>query len=209
MRQICAARLHRILGQDIDLVVDIFRGAGCNSWKIIMKLKILGPLLAVTLAVSACDMALSADRLWKPESATDTSAGEVDPASGGGTDFKQRVADLEIIRVALEAYRDDNGGYPDTGDMWASLGHRKASNWLPELAPNYLKTVPQDPSGSWDPGAAQYLYKSNGLGYKLVSHKSGDCTEVTAETSAQRDPKRSNAGSCWAYGFWTPDYAEK
>lgn len=174
-----------------------------------MKAPLLIISLALTLAVSACDQLLPGSTSEERAVPTEISPEVVEPTPVAMTPFEQRVADLVTIRDALEAYKNDNGGYPDTRDAWASVGHRKTNNWLPDLVPNYLETLPQDPGRSWDSTEAQYLYKSDGVGYKLVSHKSGDCNEVTPETPAQWDPKRSHEKGCWAYGFWTPEYVDK
>ena len=125
------------------------------------------------------------------------------------TEFEQRVADLLVIKSALEAYHADNGSYPDTQEAWASVAHRKANNWLPELVPTYLPVVPQDPGKSWNSEDAQYLYKSNGAGFKLIAHKSGDCDQLTDTSGVTKDPQRSNVQKCWAYGAWTPDFTDK
>jgi hypothetical protein len=125
------------------------------------------------------------------------------------TPFQQRVADLETIRAALEAYHADTGGYPNTNGKWNSVSHQNSLNWLPELVPNYLNSVPTDPFGSWKFENPQYMYTSDGIDYKLIAHRSGDCDQLTNDLSPSRDPVRATAEACWGFGFWTAGFAEK
>lgn len=123
--------------------------------------------------------------------------------------FRQRVADLQTIKVALEAYHKDNGFYPDTEDEWISIVQTQSQDWLPDLVPDYLEEVPRDPASSWDFEDPQYCYRSNGAGYKLIARKPGDANLITSDLPIKRDPKRTTGRSAWAYGFWTADYSEK
>tara|TARA_R110001606_G_scaffold102807_5_gene225418 strand:+ start:15670 stop:16821 length:1152 start_codon:yes stop_codon:yes gene_type:complete len=123
--------------------------------------------------------------------------------------FKKRVDDLNTIQAALEYYRRDNGAYPSTEDAWTSVVQQRSPNWLPDLVPDYLPVVPRDPKSTWDFDDPQYCYMSNGTGYKLIARRTGDHKHITPDMPIQRDPKRTNEKACWAYGVWTPDYAEK
>lgn len=123
--------------------------------------------------------------------------------------FRQRVSDLQTINAALEAYFRDNGCYPSTDDNWISVVQQQSEEWLPDLVPDYLETVPRDPASSWDFDDPQYCYRSNGSGYKLIARKPGDADRVTPELAIKPDPKRMVGRTAWAYGFWTSDYAEK
>ena len=117
----------------------------------------------------------------------------------------QRVADLTIIIHALEAYKKDHRSYPvsdKSGRQWSgvyngTLGN--AEDWIGGLVPEYLVVLPRDPRGSDSP-YPQYLYKSNGAHYKLISRNPTDCAEVKALYPNLIDPKRG----CRAYGYWTP-----
>lgn len=57
----------------------------------------------------------------------------------------RRKADLAEIRQALETYRAENGTYPSL------------ATWTSDLAPNYITTIPTDPTGtsySYAPGSS-------------------------------------------------------
>ena len=123
--------------------------------------------------------------------------------------FRQRVSDLQKINGALEAYFQDNGCYPSTDDNWVSVVQQQSEEWLPDLVPDYLESIPRDPASSWDFDDPQYCYRSNGSGYKLIARKSGDADRLTAELQVRKDPKRSTGRAVWAYGFWTMDYTNK
>ncbi|HET8575276.1 MAG TPA: type II secretion system protein [Candidatus Paceibacterota bacterium] len=67
----------------------------------------------------------------------------------------RRLSDVGQIRIALEGYNDDHGGYPTS---------------LSVLSPDYMTSVPVDPSTQ-----ASYLYKSASssaycLGTNLENH---------------------------------------
>jgi len=57
----------------------------------------------------------------------------------------QRKADLNNIKIALEAYHADNGQYPPSGQSEASHNSSAGANWIPGLSPDYMKDLPKDP----------------------------------------------------------------
>jgi hypothetical protein len=57
--------------------------------------------------------------------------------------------------------------------------------------------LPRDPRLSTDP-LFQYLYRSDGTDYKLISH--GTCEPFNVSHRWMIDPKRN----CFAIGIWTP-----
>ncbi|GHA85404.1 hypothetical protein GCM10009069_05690 [Algimonas arctica] len=126
--------------------------------------------------------------------------------------FNQRKMDLKKINDALQAYHADNGSYPVTqADGWASVSptpRAKNSEWLPSLVPSYLAAVPTDPETKLATKSSIYLYKSNGTGYKLIVNQAPDCNLLTATDMAKADPKRMGGGRCWAWGYFTADYAQ-
>ena len=106
----------------------------------------------------------------------------------------RRKSDLEQIRAALEVYRSVNGSYPSTTSAWHGLcttynsgySDTGASGYIPNLAPTYIAKLPHDPreSQSFSPcnnsANSCYLYKSDGVGYKLLAH----CTPEQPITSS-------------------------
>lgn len=131
----------------------------------------------------------------------------VDPAAL----FEQRKTDLAELNAALEQHYNITGTYPETnGGNWASVFHSQSAPttaWIPGLVPNYIAETPVDPDSTVDPKSPQYLYKSNGVGFKLIAHLTGDCAMLSDLDAAKADPKRSNGGACWGWGYFTPDYA--
>jgi hypothetical protein len=120
----------------------------------------------------------------------------------------QRIADLQAIAKAAEAYKARHGSYPNSGGAYAaykmSWGLSKGEDWLPELVPEFLAKAPRDPSLSEDPDGPQYLYASDGSYFKVIAHATGDCDTATGSPRVMRDPIRTRAdGTCWAYGLWS------
>jgi hypothetical protein len=114
---------------------------------------------------------------------------------------KRRIADLGRLREALERYRADHGGYPESAlfDGKQSDFGLSRPDWIQGLAPGYLARLPADPR--WD-GAPyhQYLYCSDGVDYKLLSHLPEDIDIVAGIRPDMIDPNNT----CSAYGYWTP-----
>ena len=99
----------------------------------------------------------------------------------------KRKADLRQIQKALELYNDDNQTYPSTGGVWFGTcaggvgatisGITGAGGYVPSLAPAYIPVLPTEPKPSVKqpniPCAAVandcYIYKSDGLTYKIAS----------------------------------------
>ena len=111
-----------------------------------------------------------------------------------------RLADLGILRRALESYRADHGAYPVSqgfAGLYSSFG-ASGPDWIKGLVPGYLAQLPRDPRLNDDP-ANQYLYASDGKDFKLLAHHPEDCPDVRQERPELVDPVRG----CFAYGFWT------
>lgn len=120
----------------------------------------------------------------------------------------QRVIDLTTIIYALEAYKRDHRSYPlsvGSGRQWSGVNNGvvgNAEDWIGGLVPRYLHVLPRDPRGS-DSSYPQYIYKSNGAHYKLISRNPSDCEKVKVLYPYLIDRKRG----CRAYGYWTPKAA--
>lgn len=77
----------------------------------------------------------------------------------------RRLADTKQIQTALELYYSDNTAYVTT----ASGGTTVTSALGTVLAPNYIQTVPKDPSRA-DTSSTGYLYCStDGQSYALLA----------------------------------------
>ena len=110
----------------------------------------------------------------------------------------ERKTDLKDLQVALEAFRAENGLYPDTctgsvtscligSTRWyGGVGCNSSWNprvaWIPGLTPNFIETLPLDPrqlqanlqrtAGNCDdyPKNNCYIYRSTGTDYKILAH---------------------------------------
>lgn len=78
----------------------------------------------------------------------------------------RRKADLEQIRGALETFRSENGIYPST------------ATGLSSLSPDYITTLPEDPSNP----ATPYLYTDTSSG-DSISYEL--CATLESETGAE------------------------
>ncbi|MDF3162404.1 sulfatase-like hydrolase/transferase [Pseudomonas proteolytica] len=118
------------------------------------------------------------------------------------TQYLQRKRDLEEIRTALEKYREAKGSYPPSQafDGLYSIWGSAAQNWIPGLVPTFLSTLPRDPQLSKE-ATPQYIYRSNGAAYKLISHGANASCKIALRDAPQLvDPRRN----CFGFGFWSP-----
>lgn len=116
------------------------------------------------------------------------------------SNYIKRLEDLNKLKTALEKYYSDNGEYPLSqgfDGIYSKWGY-SGNDWIKGLSPKYINKLPIDPRNTNDPNL-QYLYKSNGKDYKLISHSPEDCKGVEKLNNILIDPLRK----CWAYGFWT------
>ncbi len=91
----------------------------------------------------------------------------------------KRKADMKQLQLALEMYYNDNNVYPSSGGSWWGVssngGNRTTSGvnaYIPGLTPTYISVLPTDPKDV-NTGWSGYLYRSNGVDYKLLSHNIG------------------------------------
>ena len=108
--------------------------------------------------------------------------------------------DLNLIRSALERYFEDHGAYPvsENYDGLHTKWGQSREDWIQGLIPCYLTELPRDPRLNSDPDT-QYLYKSDGKDYKLLSHLPPDFNLISKFYPALIDPKRPEH----AFGYWT------
>lgn len=116
------------------------------------------------------------------------------------SNYIKRLEDLNKLKIALENYYKDNGKYPISqgfDGIYTKWGY-SGNDWIKGLSPKYINELPIDPRNTKDANL-QYLYKSNGKDYKLISHSPEDCKSVEKINKDFIDPSRK----CWAYGLWT------
>ncbi|MBI2053977.1 MAG: prepilin-type N-terminal cleavage/methylation domain-containing protein [Candidatus Staskawiczbacteria bacterium] len=93
----------------------------------------------------------------------------------------RRKSEMRGLQKALAMYYGDNGSFPSTGMGWYSsepgdFFSDNGGNYIPGITPTYLSALPRDPQGgtskipSCGSNKAAYLYISDGINYKLLSH---------------------------------------
>lgn len=117
----------------------------------------------------------------------------------------QRKNDLKQMEAALQAYYGDNGSYPVVGCWYSSepgnLVPYNSGDYIPGLAPKYIKKLPRDPAGgqgnpSLHPACGgggwkkAYIYCSTGQEYTLLSHCSIEIPNSWTSSSGIFDPNR-------------------
>ena len=117
---------------------------------------------------------------------------------------RKRVQDLVTINDALKACFSRNGAYPKADGLAGA--NERGAGWIPGLSPEFLARLPLDPLHSAD---TQYVYASDGAGYKLLAQGvslvgGGNVTVLGIRIDPTRNPTQQNA----AFGFWTPAFAE-
>lgn len=116
--------------------------------------------------------------------------------------FKQQIiTDIVALETALEKYFASHKEYPKSSGGFdaisAAFGESK-EDWIPGLAPSYIKALPRDPRHSKNP-REQYMYKSNGYDYKLIAHNPLGMDEAAKAHPELVDPARPS----WAIGAWS------
>jgi hypothetical protein len=111
-----------------------------------------------------------------------------------------RVSDLRNIQNALSKYHRQYGSYPKSNGYQGKVSCWGASKtvWIDNLVPNFIEKLPVDPRNDQN-CYNQYLYQSDGVGYKLIAHHPEDLAEVVLSNPQFFDPARP----FWAYGVWS------
>ena len=112
------------------------------------------------------------------------------------------IRNLQSIRAALEKYHQRHSSYPNTNLIWQGVEccfGRSTPDWVPGLVPQFIPYLPQV-QGERDCNR-QYVYKSDGVSYKLIRHQPRNCELIKGLAPELIDPARD----CWAYGYWSPE----
>jgi hypothetical protein len=86
--------------------------------------------------------------------------------------LEQRLRDLTDIQNAIDAYKEANGSYPRSIDgQWSGPdnAHGASSDWIPGLAPHFIKSLPGDPRRVTP--HEPYLYWSDGANYWIKTDR--------------------------------------
>jgi type II secretion system protein G len=114
----------------------------------------------------------------------------------------RRRADLKQVATALEFYYNDNNRYPTASTWYGPFSmhdgtYTQASGplgWIPNLAPQYLVSLPTDPKPLGID--TSYYYYSDGRDYKLLNFQTVETVCPVPANDAMYDPAR-NLGTAW------------
>ncbi len=121
-------------------------------------------------------------------------------AISGESRRKLTVSHLRELQRALGEYKAANGSYPvsDKWDGLFSLYGTSSPNWIKGLAPKYISELPRDPRMT-ESGSEQYIYMSDGIDFKVISHGQSECELFRKSVPELVDPARD----CSAIGVWS------
>lgn len=99
-----------------------------------------------------------------------------------------QLARINKILVALHTYKSERGSYPVQAD-WTPY-EQGGKDWIPNLVPDYVDSLPNDPR--WNPANPyeRFLYKSDGQQFKLIIHRGTAMNEIRALCPWSNDPIR-------------------
>ena len=106
-------------------------------------------------------------------------------AGGKGRDAK-RQADLKVLQTAVEQYKTKHGRYPSQGcgspatpsNTPSFATEAGCSNYIQDLAPEFLPRLPTDPQRGSNPGFA-YMTNNVGSVYKIMALNTVESETVT------------------------------
>jgi AcrR family transcriptional regulator len=119
----------------------------------------------------------------------------------------RRIEDLKSLEKALISFGAERGYYPKTDGRWDGLYSdfgRSDPNWIPELTPKYIASLPRDPRGHTK-GDEQYLYWSDGKDFKVIAHNVPDAISVKDALPEMYDTARPGR----SIGVWSAGAALK
>jgi prepilin-type N-terminal cleavage/methylation domain-containing protein len=114
------------------------------------------------------------------------------------------IANLKMLRDAVESYYAEYGVYPDATGGWRGNGScwgTSAVNWMPQLVSSGYAKLPLPQAEGWigNCSGPLFIYTSNGSEYKLLSHQDRYTLQAIAKYPSLRDPRRPTH----AIGFWS------
>ena len=183
------------LSGDVQLFLNTLFTDSSFTLKSVRRRRIISTAIIVLLACLAFIFYDSFKNIYLEEK-------EIYNTTANAEAYKQQtLKDILLLKDALNSYFNENKSYPKSSGGWdaviANYGESKA-DWIPGLAPSYIKILPADPRQSRDPGK-QYMYKSDGKDFKLISHHPTGIEDIIKTHPDLVDPARPS----WAFGVWT------
>ena len=113
------------------------------------------------------------------------------------------IANLKMLRDAIESYYAEYGVYPDATGGWRGNGScwgTSAVNWMPQLVSSGYAKLPLPQAEGWTGACTDpmFIYTSNRTEYKILSHNDRYVTQAYTKYPSLRDPMRPHA-----FGFWS------
>jgi prepilin-type N-terminal cleavage/methylation domain-containing protein len=97
----------------------------------------------------------------------------------------QRMADLRNLQNAIELYKQEKGRYPLgcnspgwSGQSGADYACSSGNQYILDLAPKYIRTLPKDPKLNGNNSGYAYLVNADGTVYKLVAYRTVEALSV-------------------------------
>lgn len=133
--------------------------------------------------------------------------------------FAAMRSDLSSLNKAIQLYFAEKGSYPitlggtgvpcstGTTSVWCGWDQSMGDGLVPGLIPNFTPSTPQLPASNAN--GDTYLYKSNGIDYKLIRYKGGGLS--TSEQAAFADLRTTDCNSTYntdRWGYWSSDIAK-
>jgi len=86
-----------------------------------------------------------------------------------------RISNLRELRNILELYYEDYGYYPKTYEVGFPPVARmecvgNPNDYIPDVVPDYIGKLPSDPNLNCAGIPHSWVYRSNGIDYKLITH---------------------------------------
>ncbi|WP_313172517.1 hypothetical protein [Stenotrophomonas sp.] len=127
------------------------------------------------------------------------------PVNGCSVSWVKRLADIDKVADAVEKYRSEHGSYPISlgWDGFQSRWGDPSAVWVKNVAPRYIAQLPvasRERADDW----AMYLYRSDGVDYKLIVLAADDGAEVKRYFPGRMDDARVKG----VYGRWSPGAGE-
>ena len=122
-----------------------------------------------------------------------------------------RVQALKALQFAIESYKDDNGQYPKTFEPGFPFAKRaecggNPNDYVPDIVPSYINKLPSDIALDCPGIAHSFVYMSNGIDYKLITHNETQAKAAFSDPAwdGGSDDCVIDGSNSVHRGVWTP-----
>jgi prepilin-type N-terminal cleavage/methylation domain-containing protein len=118
--------------------------------------------------------------------------------------YTKALSDLQTINKSIRMYQAQNGTFPVTaGWRYYCTYQSNPTSFIPGLD-EVLKNVPAAPCSVGTNTDDTWLYRSDGVGYKLIYLRANVSDGYRNLIPAEMRDTRWTAGTSW--GYWTDDH---